>query len=185
MAGLNKSEVRVAVSGGVYTFAMDNVPATLTALKACKNLGYTTGDGATFSISKDFEDIDGWQALSPLRKIMTGFGGKVDYTLRQFNRDTLLSTFGGTFTELATGEGTKFTPATGAVESGVAILMQDGPLEVAVVLPAATQTSEAELQFQRTDAVNLPHSWESIASEGTNGQPNTPFFVLLSEGFDA
>lgn len=101
MAGTNSSEIRVAGVGRLYvapsgtkvptTFSTD----TTTDWASWKNLGFTTGDGVTFSKKDKLEPIDVWQAVSPVHFVYSDRDLTLKFSLLQFNEDTLPFFMGG------------------------------------------------------------------------------------------
>ncbi|MCM1943890.1 phage tail protein [Streptomyces hydrogenans] len=102
MAGNNSAEIRVAGSGKLFvatagatapSFGSD--PATDWAAATWTNLGYTTGDGVTFSKKDKLEPIDTWQSVSPVHFIYSSRDLSLKFSLLQFNEDTLPFFMGG------------------------------------------------------------------------------------------
>lgn len=101
MAGTNTSEIRVAGVGRLYVAGPDTkVPTTFSADGSAdwtgwKNLGFTTGDGVTFSKKDKLEPIDVWQAVSPVHFVYSDRDLTLKFSLLQFNEDTLPFFMGG------------------------------------------------------------------------------------------
>ncbi|MFD6372417.1 phage tail protein, partial [Streptomyces roseolus] len=102
MAGNNSAEIRVAGTGKLFvadagtaapSFGAD--PATDWASTAWTNLGYTTGDGVTFSKKDKLEPIDTWQSVSPVHFIYSSRDLSLKFSMLQFNEDTLPFFMGG------------------------------------------------------------------------------------------
>ncbi|MEV7686529.1 phage tail protein [Streptomyces bungoensis] len=109
MAGTNSSEIRVAGVGRLYVAAADTkVPTTFSTDSATdwaswKNLGFTTGDGVTFSKKDKLEPIDVWQAVSPVHFVYSDRDLTLKFSLLQFNEDTLPFFMGGGSVDAVTG----------------------------------------------------------------------------------
>ncbi|MCX2181100.1 phage tail protein [Streptomyces sp. SKN60] len=103
MAGNNSAEIRVAGTGKLYIGAVGaTAPVFGTAEPADSdwgtgwtNLGYTTGDGVTFSKKDKLEPIDSWQSVSPVHYIYSARDLSLKFSLLQFNEDTLKLFMGG------------------------------------------------------------------------------------------
>ncbi|MET9432953.1 phage tail protein [Streptomyces sp. NPDC006551] len=100
MAGNNSAEIRVAGVGKLYVAKADtNVPAfgadATTDWKDWTDLGYTTGDGVTFSKKDKLEAIDSWQSVSPVHYIYSARDLSLKFSMLQFNEDTLPFFMGG------------------------------------------------------------------------------------------
>ncbi|KUN85296.1 phage tail protein [Streptomyces bungoensis] len=109
MAGTNSSEIRVAGVGRLYVAAADTkVPTTFSTDSATdwaswKNLGFTSGDGVTFSKKDKLEPIDVWQAVSPVHFVYSDRDLTLKFSLLQFNEDTLPFFMGGGGVDAVTG----------------------------------------------------------------------------------
>ena len=99
MAGaLAASEIRVAGTGAVYVAPVGTaVPSTVNdALNAAfRNLGYVSTDGVRVARTMDTEQVNAWQAIAPLRYLITGVQLTAAFDLQQFNKDTLPLYLGG------------------------------------------------------------------------------------------
>ena len=102
MAGQDVTKVRVALSGNVWVADTGStVPTDITVAPNASwtDLGYTTEDGITFSLEQQTQDINGWQSLEPLRVIVTAEPKQFNFTLRQMEKATWTTTFGGSVTQ--------------------------------------------------------------------------------------
>ncbi|WP_030759426.1 hypothetical protein [Streptomyces griseus] len=102
MAGNNSAEIRVAGTGKLFVAdagatlpAFGTDPATDWASATWTNLGYTTGDGVTFSKKDKLEPIDTWQSVSPVHFIYSSRDLSLKFSMLQFNEDTLPFFMGG------------------------------------------------------------------------------------------
>ncbi|MEW2621230.1 phage tail protein [Streptomyces sp. NPDC048106] len=109
MAGTNTSEIRVAGVGRLYVAGPDTkVPTTFSADGSAdwtgwKDLGFTSGDGVTFSKKDKLEPIDVWQAVSPVHFVYSDRDLTLKFSLLQFNEDTLPFFMGGGAVDQVTG----------------------------------------------------------------------------------
>ncbi|WP_329255886.1 phage tail protein [Streptomyces sp. NBC_01478] len=109
MAGTNSSEIRIAGVGRLYVAPADtDVPSTFSSDTATdwatwKNLGFTSGDGVTFSKKDKLEPIDVWQAVSPVHFVYSDRDLTLKFSLMQFNEDTLPFFMGGGGVSAVTG----------------------------------------------------------------------------------
>ncbi|MFE3164424.1 phage tail protein [Streptomyces sp. NPDC059224] len=109
MAGTNSSEIRIAGVGRLYVAtAGTDVPTTFSTDTATdwaswKNLGFTSGDGVTFSKKDKLEPVDVWQAVSPVHFVYSDRDLTLKFSLMQFNEDTLPFFMGGGTVDAVTG----------------------------------------------------------------------------------
>lgn len=109
MAGTNSSEIRIAGVGRLYVGPADTkVPTAFTGNSATdwaawKDLGFTSGDGVTFSKKDKLEAVDVWQAVSPVHFVYSDRDLTLKFSLMQFNEDTLPFFMGGGKVEAVTG----------------------------------------------------------------------------------
>ncbi|MFF0433082.1 phage tail protein [Streptomyces sp. NPDC004327] len=103
MAGNNAAEIRVAGQGKLYVATAGNAaPSSFGADSAAdwtgagwKDLGFTTGDGVTFSKKDKLEAVDSWQSVSPVHYIYSARDLSLKFSMLQFNEDTLPFFMGG------------------------------------------------------------------------------------------
>lgn len=102
MAGTNSSEIRIAGVGRLYVATADtDVPTTFSTdtstdwATGWKNLGFTSGEGVTFSKKDKLEPVDVWQAVSPVHFVYSDRDLTLKFSLMQFNEDTLPFFMGG------------------------------------------------------------------------------------------
>ncbi|MER5736647.1 phage tail protein [Streptomyces sp. NPDC002262] len=102
MAGNNSAEIRVAGTGKLFVAAAGAAapsfgadPAADWSATTWTNLGYTTGDGVTFSKKDKLEPIDTWQSVSPVHFIYSSRDLSLKFSMLQFNEDTLPFFMGG------------------------------------------------------------------------------------------
>ncbi|MFF8607620.1 phage tail protein [Streptomyces sp. NPDC015346] len=101
MAGNNSAEIRVAGTGKLYVAKVGTAAPTFGTGEASADwsswtdLGFTTGDGVTFSKKDKLEAIDSWQSVSPVHYIYSARDLSLKFSMLQFNEDTLPFFMGG------------------------------------------------------------------------------------------
>ncbi|MFE3072010.1 phage tail protein [Streptomyces sp. NPDC059247] len=101
MAGNNSAEIRVAGSGKLYVANAGTAAPTAfgadsaTDWAGWTDLGFTSGDGVTFSKKDKLEAIDSWQSVSPVHYIYSSRDLSLKFSLLQFNEETLPFFMGG------------------------------------------------------------------------------------------
>ena len=184
----NASNVRVALTGSVWyepnlaaTVATDVMdPPTPTAV----DLGFTTPDGVSFSFEREVEDLDGWQTSDSLRLLVNKDVRSCSYVLRQTDRATWLAAMGGVVSVLVPAAGGdpavyRWEPDEGKLPEGKVWIDFDDELPDGTAVRyrfgfrRAANKETVEFQLVRTDALNLPNSWQALAT--TNGEKS--FYV--------
>ncbi len=163
--GKNANTVRVALTGSIWVGDdTATMPADVSASPGAGwvDLGYTTTAGVTFKVGREIENIDGWQSLEPLRKIITGSPKSCSFTLRQLERATWLATMGGSVTTAAGKHRWVPDESTIAVRK-LLVEIEDGDITTRIGFHRASQIGEVEFSLVRSDAVNLPNEWECLA----------------------
>ncbi|MFF9195464.1 phage tail protein [Streptomyces sp. NPDC014779] len=102
MAGNNAAEIRVAGTGKLFIADVGTAAPVFGATSPADtdwaswtNLGFTTGDGVTFSKKDKLEAVDSWQSVSPVHYIYSARDLSLKFSLLQFNEDTLKLFMGG------------------------------------------------------------------------------------------
>lgn len=100
MAGNNSAEIRVAGIGKLYVATVGTAAPgfgadSATDWSSWTDLGFTTGDGVTFSKKDKLEAIDSWQSVSPVHYIYSARDLSLKFSMLQFNEDTLPFFMGG------------------------------------------------------------------------------------------
>lgn len=176
------TKVRVALTGTVYVADENStIPAdiTVTPNASWADLGYTTEDGVTFSLEQETEDIPGWQSLEPLRIIVTAEPKGFNFTLRQLEKQSFTTAFGGTVTGSA-GNWIWTPPASGVQPVKAYIIeFNDDTLKYRFIYRRNQQQGARELNFVRSNAVNLPLDYKVLAASPTSWlvQTNDPAFA--------
>ncbi len=170
MPGKDATKVRVALTGSVFaanegtTLPTDITQTVAAASASWVDLGYTTEDGVTFSVEQTTEDIPGWQSLEPLRSIVTAEPKGFSFTLRQMERNTFTTAFGGAVTG-STGNWIWTPPASGSIPIKAYIIeFVDESLTYRFIYRRNQQQGARELNFVRSNAVNLPLDYKVLAA---------------------
>jgi hypothetical protein len=177
------TKVRVALTGTVYVADENStVPAdiTVTPSAAWADLGYTTEDGVTFSVESSTDDLGAWQSLEPLRILVTAEPKAFNFTLRQLERQSFLTAFGGTVVTVAANNYRWEPPASGSIPTKAYIVeFLDEALKYRFIYRRANQTGARELNFKRSDAVNIPVAQRVLAASPRTWevQTNDPAFA--------
>ena len=168
MPGLQASNVVVAGTGAVNVAPEGTaLPADLvTPLPAAwVNIGYISEDGATFTISRDTEDIMAWQSSEAVRVLVTAEPKTIAFELREFDRESIaLALQGGSFAG-ATSPYTYTPPAAGTVDVRAMVVDGiDGDYTFRFCFPRVQVQGDVEWALQRTDAVRLPLEFAVLAA---------------------
>lgn len=180
----NAEQLTVALTGKVwvapYTTSLVTPTNPFDAPGATfKDLGYTSEDGVTFSVTPNVEDIMAWQSATPVRRIVTSRDSTIAYTLEQLNLDTFAHAFGGgTWTTIAAVPGPPAVaahyrydpPADGdkLAEYACIIDFVDGADRGRLVLKRGTVNDAVETQFVRNNAAMLPVTLAALTPDGQN-----------------
>ena len=168
----NATQVRVALTGSIWFTSNLNatIPGDLTDPPAdFVDLGFTTPDGVTFTLSKETENIEGWQTSDILRKLVTAEPKVAAFVLQQVNRDTWLAAMGGTITQTRPLNGAipaihRWEPAAGVLPEGILLIdFEDNGINYRFAFRRAQQSAEVEFQLVRNAAVKLPQEWTALA----------------------
>jgi len=172
MPGQAKEEVVVALDGSVNVApAATAQPADLAALATpFVDLGYQSSDGVTFSVTPNVENVDAWQAATPIRKIVTARTLALSFSALQWNVATFATAFGG-------GEWTEVTPGTlfrydppadedDLVDYVVVVDFVDGVKKYRLVVKQGNINDAVETNLARGGAAVIPMSFEAITPDG-------------------
>jgi len=183
----NSAEITVGANGRVLVapYSAGTVwPTTVAAALpvAFVEVGYISEDGVTFTDSKNIADINAWQSFYPVRKIVQDKMSKIEAVMKQYNNDTVVAAFGGGTISVASGVVTYTPPLPGDINMLSMILeWTDGTDIYRLVIPRGMVTGEVSSKVSRTDAADLPISFEATPlSSPTAGQLGTQPWYLLS-----
>jgi hypothetical protein len=178
----NASETLVGANGAIYvapvgTAEPSQPDSVLTG--GWTELGYLSEDGVTWSVGRDTQDINAWQSFYPIRTLVTAQTSSVNFTLRQWNAETMvLALGGGDVTEPTTGVFQYTPPAAGTLdERAVIVDWQDGTRNYRLIIKRAVVTDAVETQLQRGAAADLPITFNVLgAADG-----DAPFYLLTDD----
>jgi hypothetical protein len=181
---LLKQQIFVGSTGGLAVAPVESIAPTnpTAALDAAfADLGYITEDGVTFTVDVAVEDINAWQSLSPVRRIVTGRPVSIACSLQQWNRDTVgLALGGGTWATSGTppNEVYTYTPPAedAALPEYVAVLsLVDGDKHHRIVLYRGNVADTVETNAVRTAAAILPVTVSALSPD------DPPVWNLISD----
>lgn len=172
----------VIAPGGTVSVAPEGTtePAneTTTLNAAFVDLGYVSEDGVTFRSAPNVTDIGAWQSEYPIRSLTQGREGSLAFVLRQWNRDTFATAFGGgTFTSPGAGH-MKYAPPSGAQAVNVVVVdWADGANLYRIVVPRAQIVEAVETPLRRAAAADLPVTFRILGPEGAGD----PWYLLTND----
>lgn len=170
-------EIIVGANGSVYNAPLgSDLPSGIDVPldEAWVDLGYVSEDGVTWTDGKSVEEINAWQSLFPVRRLITAKTGSLAYALMQWNGDTVrLAYGGGDITETSEGN-YQFTPpdASALDESMQAVEWQDGEYDFRLIFPRGMVTDDVETNIVRNNAALLPITF------GLLDAANQPPYIL-------
>lgn len=173
------NQIVVAANGTVYVAPVGTTqPTTPTATPAAawKDLGFITEDGATFTDSKEIEDIQAWQSFYPVRKIINSKEVTLSFALQQWDEKTIPLAFGGgTITNPSVGVWRYVPPSPETLdERALMIDWLDGVKAYRLIIPKGLVTEAVETQLVRTSEAELPITFSAVPTAGTDA------FILLT-----
>lgn len=165
---LNADNVRVALGGRIYMAPKGTVaPTDLTTAWGAgwKDLGYVSDDGVSMEYSTDTEDINAWQSLSPVRRVLTSVAFTMGFTAIELKADTLTLYFPGSSITTVAGVSTLSIPsAPGSAEYAFGLEWEDGTIISRLVIPRGEVTERGGVTFGRSGAVGLEMTISAYAT---------------------
>jgi hypothetical protein len=165
---LNADNVRVGLTGRIYMAPKGTTaPTDLTTAWAAgwKDLGYMSDDGVSLEYSTDVEDINAWQSLSPVRRILTGVDMTLGFTAIELKADTITLYFPGSSLSTNTGVHTLTIPsAPGSAEFAFGLEWEDGTITNRLIIPRGEVTERGAVTIGRSEAVGLEMTVSAYAS---------------------
>jgi hypothetical protein len=160
--------VRVGLNGTIYIAPKGTTAPTdlETAWPAgWVDLGYLSDDGVEMSYSTETEDINAWQSLSPVRKVLTGVDMTLGFTAIELKASTISLYFpSSTMTEVTTGVNTLSIPAAPtADERAIGLEWTDGDIVNRLVIARGEVTNRDSITLARSGAVALPMTVSAYA----------------------
>jgi len=179
------SEIVVGSAGQVYIAPVGSTlpSSTTTAVDAAFfDLGYISEDGVTWTNSVDVQDINAFQSLLPVRRVVTGRTTELSFTLRQWNAATFSFALGGGSFDTVGSDYIFTPPANGAAlqEFSVVFDWADGDKKYRLIIARAAVTDSVETQIVRNAASDLPIKLSVFGSDDTDAYElytNDPAFA--------
>ena len=169
----NADEIVIGSNGSIYVAPVGSaVPASIsTPLDSdWSELGYVTEEGVTWVDGKTLGAVRAWQSFYDLRRFVESKEGSAAFQLMQWNRDTVLFSFGGgDITEPVPGD-FRFTPAPPEEldERMLAVEWQDGDRNYRLTFPKGMVSENVETNIVRTAAGLLPITFSLLGEEGVD-----------------
>jgi hypothetical protein len=162
--------VRVALNGSVYLAPVGTTgPTDLTTAWGAnwQDLGYLSDDGVSLEYSTDVEDINAWQSLSPVRRVLTSVDMTLGFTAIELKAATITAYFpDSTITEVTedTVWRLDIPAAPGPDERAVGLEWVDGTITNRLIIPRAEITDRGAITLGRSSAVGLEMTVSAYAS---------------------
>lgn len=163
---------QLVVAGVGHIYVAPEGTAMPTSLSDALNaafveIGYTTDDGAKFTDAKSVNAIRGWQSFYPIRHHVTERDAMLEFTLQQWNENTVPLAFGGgSITEPTAGEYRYAPPPPETVDVRAMVLdIADGDRNFRIGIPKGFVTSNTETSFLRTGPSLLPITFGVMAED--------------------
>jgi hypothetical protein len=166
---LNADNVRVGLNGNVYLAPKGTTaPTDLdTAWPAgWSDLGYLSEDGVSMEFSTDVQDINAWQSLSPVRRVLTSLDLTLQFTAIELKTATVKLYFpGSTMTDVAGSVHKLDIPAApGPDERALGLEWIDGTIKNRLIIARGEVTERGSIAIGRSDAVGLEMTFSAYAS---------------------
>jgi len=174
-------QIVVAANGTVYAAPVGTTqPVTPTEAPSAAwvDLGYINEDGATFTDTKEIEDITSWQSFYPTRKIVTAKEATVSFALQQWNEQSIPLAFGGgAVTNPSVGVWRYVPPDPETLdERALMIDWTDGDKDYRLIIPKGLVTEAVETQLVRTGSAELPITFSAVPDTDED-----PFILLTND----
>ncbi|WP_217235470.1 phage tail protein [Streptomyces sp. AC555_RSS877] len=160
--------VRVGLNGSIYIAPKGTTaPSDLDTAWAAGwvDLGYLSDDGVEMSYSTETEDINAWQSLSPVRKVLTGVDMTLGFTAIELKTSTITLYFpSSTMTEVTAGVNKLSIPAAPTPdERAIGLEWMDGDIKNRLVIARGEVTNRDSITLARSGAVSLPMTVSAYA----------------------
>ncbi|GAA2216968.1 hypothetical protein GCM10010400_72810 [Streptomyces aculeolatus] len=160
--------VRAGLDGGIYVAPIGStVPTDVTTAwdAAWTELGFMSEDGVELNYSTDVEDINAWQALSPVRRILTGVDMTLGFTAIELKADSISLYFPDSTLTTTSGVTKLDIPSSPApAEMAFGLEWRDGTITNRLILPRGEVTERGAISLQRGAAVGLEMTVSAYAS---------------------
>jgi hypothetical protein len=152
--------VRVALNGSVYLAPKGTTaPTDLTTAwpAGWVDLGYLSDDGVEMSYSTESEDINAWQSLSPVRKVLTGVDMTLGFTAIELKTQTMTLYFpSATMTDVSgTVHKLSIPAAPSPDERAIGLEWVDGDITNRLIIARGEVTDREAITLARSGAVGL------------------------------
>lgn len=184
----DSDNVVVAGTGDVYVAPEGTaLPADLAALIApWANLGYIGEDGATFTMSRDQEDVNAWQSQDPVRVLVTNEPKTVEFELLEFGSpDVVELALRGGAIAVAAGVATFTPPVAGASDvRALVVEAEDDGATFRFCFAAVALSGDVEWQLVKSDATRFPLEF-AVQAGGWKIVTDHPSWVAAAIAGDA
>ncbi|WP_328439380.1 hypothetical protein OHA71_23870 [Streptomyces sp. NBC_00444] len=165
----NSDNVRAALNGSIYMAPKGSTaPTDLDTAWAAAwvDLGFMSDDGVSMEYSTDVEDINAWQSVSPVRRILTSVDMTLGFTAIELKARTITAYFpGSTITNVAGAIQRLDIPAApGPQEFAFGLEWIDGTIKNRLVIPRGEITDRGAISLGRSSAVGLEMTVTAYAS---------------------
>ncbi len=125
------------------------------------DLGFTSDDGVTIADGMEVEDINAWQSLYPVRRVITGYSGSVAFDLLQWSEDIFIQVLNGVVTEPVADTVHEFTPTRDGVlpEKTLIVDFTDGAELYRWIFHRVTMGADVEIPIDKKTAGVIPNEW--------------------------
>lgn len=155
----DSDNVRVGQNGKVLVAPLGTTaPTDLTSPWAAgwDDLGYLSTDGVAMNYGVETEDIEVWQSVSPIRKILTGIDFTLAFTMMEFKRSVVTFYFPDSSITTNTGVHTLAIPsAPESDERAIGVEWTDKTYTHRLIIPRGEGTDRGEIPISRSGAMGL------------------------------
>ncbi|MGW4728847.1 phage tail tube protein [Streptomyces shenzhenensis] len=182
------NNVRAALNGSILMAPKGTTaPADLDTPwdAAWTDLGFMSDDGVSMEYSTDVEDINAWQSLSPVRRILTSVDMTLGFTAIELKARTVTAYFPGSTISLVSGTVHRLDipSAPGPQEYAFGLEWIDGEIKNRLVIPRGEITDRGAISLGRSSAVGLEmtvSAYASSAPEIATWLSNDPAWALAA-----
>lgn len=165
---LNADNVRAGLDGRLYVAPIGSAaPVDLTTAwdAAWIDFGYLSDDGVSMSYSTETDDINAWQSLTPVRKILTGVDMTLQFTAIEFKRNVVTLYFPNSSIATSGGVHTLSIPSSpDPDERAIGLEWTDKSYTHRLVIPRGEVTDRGEIPISRGGAVGLQMTVSAYAN---------------------
>ncbi|MDX5566916.1 hypothetical protein PYK79_31790 [Streptomyces sp. ID05-04B] len=165
----NADNVRAALTGSILMAPKGSTaPVDLdTAWDAAwQELGFMSDDGVNMTYSTDVQDINAWQSLSPVRRILTSVDMTLGFTAIELKARTITAYFPDSTITAVSGTVNRLDipAAPGPAEYAFGLEWIDGDIKNRLVIPRGEVTDRGAISLGRASAVGLEMTVSAYAS---------------------